>query len=139
MDRITDEVGYLLKEVQQDLRKKMDRALSKLSLTTPQYSVLSELHEFPHLSSADLARKSFVTPQTMNLIVQNLEGRALVCRTPSTAHGKSMATEVTPRGEALLNKAHGLVLDVQKEIFSQISENEVCVLIDILRKLRKGI
>ena len=62
----------------------MDRALVELNLTTPQYSVLSELHEFPGLSNADLARKSFVTPQTMNLIVQNLEARELIGR--STVH-----------------------------------------------------
>ena len=92
MDGMTEEVGYLLKEVQQDLRKRMDRALVELNLTTPQYSVLSELHGFPGLSNAELARKSFVTPQTMNLIIQNLEARGLVGRSPSASHGKIIKT-----------------------------------------------
>jgi len=138
LNGMTEEVGYLLKEVQQDLRKRMDRALVNLNLTTPQYSVLSELHEFPGLSNADLARKSFVTPQTMNLIVQNLEARDLIGRTPSTTHGKIMTTEVTPQGEDLLNKANKLVVDVQNEIFSRISEAENLALTEILRKLRLG-
>lgn len=138
MSGITEEVGYLLKEVQQDLRKRMDRALVELNLTTPQYSVLSELHEFPGLSNADLARKSFVTPQTMNLIVQNLEARELIGRSPCTSHGKIMTTTVTPLGEDLLNKANELVLEVQKEIFSRISDAENLALTEILRKLRQG-
>jgi DNA-binding MarR family transcriptional regulator len=138
LDGITEEVGYLLKEVQQDLRKRMDRALVELNLTTPQYSVLSELHEFPGLSNADLARKSFVTPQTMNLIVQNMEARKLIRRSPSTNNGKIMTTKVTSSGEALLNKANELVLKVQKEIFSRITAAENLVLSEILRKLRQG-
>ena len=138
MSGITEEVGYLLKEVQQDLRKRMDRALVELNLTTPQYSVLSELHEFPGLSNADLARKSFVTPQTMNLIVQNLEARELMSSSPSEASGKIMTTTVTPLGEDLLNKANELVLEVQKEIFSRISDAENLALTEILRKLRQG-
>jgi DNA-binding MarR family transcriptional regulator len=135
---MTDEAGYLLKEVQQDLRKRMDRALTELDLTTPQYSVLTELQEFPGLSNADLARKSFVTPQTMNLIVQKLEARDLVGRSPSSTHGKIMSTEVTSKGEDLLIKANELVLAVQNEIFSRISDDETIALTDILRKLRKG-
>lgn len=137
MNPITEEVGYLLKEVQQDLRKRMDRALVELNLTTPQYSVLSELHEFPGLSNADLARKSFVTPQTMNLIVQKLEARDLVGRSLSTSHGKIMMTDVTSKGEGLLNKANELVLNVQNEIFGRISDSEKTALMGILRKLRK--
>ena len=116
----------------------MDRALGGLNLTTPQYSVLSELHEFPGLSNADLARKGFVTPQTMNLIVQNLEARNLIGRAPSATHGKIRNAEVTPQGEELLNKANALVIDVQKEIFGRISEAENFALTEILRKLRIG-
>ena len=138
MNPITEELGYLLKEVQQDLRKRMDRALMELNLTTPQYSVLSQLHEFPGLSSADLARKSFVTPQTMNLIVQKLEARELLGRALSTNHGKILNTEVTSEGKDLLNKANAIVLQVQAEIFNPISEDETIMLTDILRKLRKA-
>ena len=138
MDGITEEVGYLLKEVQQDLRKRMDRALADLNLTTPQYSVLSELREFPGLSNADLARKSFVTPQTMNLIVQNLESRGLIGRSLSTIHGKIRNTEVTAKGAALLTRANEMVLNVQSEIFGRISEAENLALTEILKKLRKG-
>ena len=139
MNRMTDEVGYLLKEVQQDLRKRMDRALTELDLTTPQYSVLSELQAYPGLSNADLARKSFVTPQTMNLIVQKLETRDLVGRSQSATHGKIINTAVTAKGEDLLNQANELVIEVQHEIFSRISEAETIALTEILKKLRQGI
>jgi DNA-binding MarR family transcriptional regulator len=131
------ELGYLIKEVQQDIRKKMDKCLQSINLTTPQYSVLAELQEFSGLSNADLSRKSFVTPQTMNLIVQKLEERKLINRTDSKTHGKIMNTEITSEGIELLTKAHKIVIDVQQGIFGGLSSEESATLSVILMKLRK--
>jgi len=136
--RIGEELGYLIKEVQQDLRKKMDKSLADIALTTPQYSVLSQLKEFPGMSNAELARKSFVTPQTMNLIVKNLEERQLVVRTVSKSHGKIMNTEVTGNGFKLLGKANGLVFEVEEQIFGCLSKEESNRLKSTLKKLRKS-
>lgn len=133
---MSHELGYLIKEVQQAIRKKMDKDLADLGLTTPQYSVLSELEEFPGLSSADLARKSFVTPQTMNLIVQKLEERHLVRRYESQTHGKIINTEITAEGVALLARAHELVKEVQAQIFGSLSAGEAAALASTLKKLR---
>jgi hypothetical protein len=68
-----DRIGYLLKRVQFRLRSQMDKVLESKGLTTPQYAVLSFLEHEPGASSAELARRSFVTPQTMIRIVENLE------------------------------------------------------------------
>ena len=135
--RITEELGYLIKEVQQELRKKMDKSLAQLNLTTPQYSVLSQLRECPGLSNAELARKSFVTPQTMNLIVQNLEERRWVIRAPSKDHGKIMNTEMTESGIEILAKANGMVLGVEKQIFGVLSKDESNDLKLLLQKIRR--
>jgi DNA-binding MarR family transcriptional regulator len=74
----------------------------------------------------------------MNLIVQKLEARGLVGRSPATTHGKILSTEVTSQGEGLLDQANALVLDVQNEIFGRISEEEARALTHILRKLKRG-
>ena len=133
---MSHELGYLIKEAQQTIRNKMDKDLAELGLTTPQYSVLSELEEFPGLSSADLARKSFVTPQTMNLIVQKLEERQLVRRYESKTHGKIISTEITAEGAELLALAHQRVREVQAQIFGSLSAEEVATLSSLLKKLR---
>jgi DNA-binding MarR family transcriptional regulator len=133
-----EELGYLIKEVQQEIRKRMDKILLEIELTTPQYAVLAQLEEFPGLSNADLARKSFVTPQTMNLIVQNLEGRNLVRRANSKTHGKIMNITLTDYGLTLLRKAHKLVINVEEEIFGHLSKSETNTLYLLLRKLRTG-
>jgi DNA-binding MarR family transcriptional regulator len=136
-NRINEELGYLIKEVQQDLRKKMDNSLININLTTPQYAVLSQLKEYPGLSNAELSRKSFVTPQTMNLIVQNLEDRHFVIRSHSKNHGKIMNTEITESGVAILEKANVLVFEVEEQIFGGLLKKESNNLRMILQKLRK--
>jgi len=136
--RITEELGYLIKEVQQDLRKKMDKTLFTIGLTTPQYAVLSQLRESPGLSNAELARKSFVTPQTMNLIIKNLEERKLVVRIASSSHGKIIKTEVTNSGIDLIEKGNELIFEVEEIIFGKLSQDESMKLQKILKKIKNA-
>ena len=133
---INAELGYLLKEVQQLLRNKMDRALASIDLTTPQYAVLAELEQFPGLSNADLARKSFVTPQTMNLIVQKLEERGLLQRSVSESNGRVLKTVITAKGLELLSRAHEQVFMVEREVFGKLTRQRAAMFGDILRELR---
>jgi DNA-binding MarR family transcriptional regulator len=135
-NRIGEELGYLIKEVQQELRKKMDKTLSTIGLTTPQYAVLSQLREYPGLSNAELARKSFVTPQTMNLIIKNLEERKLVIRTAASNHGKILKAEVSEAGLALLEKGNDLIFEVEELVFGKLSQRESANLKKALKKLR---
>jgi hypothetical protein len=68
-DRVTDLVGYQLKRAQQALRTAMDEGLRAQGLTTPQYAALTHLEADEPLSGAELARRCFVTAQTMNAIL----------------------------------------------------------------------
>ena len=84
----SDPFGYILKRTQLALRGAMDDALVTVNLTTPQYAALSELSEEQGLSNAELARRCFVTPQTMHQILRGLERtssftRGLVLRSAS--------------------------------------------------------
>src|SRR3979411_1255710 len=56
-------VGYLVKRVQQGLRRRCDSALRPTGLSMAQYSTLRALHEHPDASAAELARLRFVTRQ----------------------------------------------------------------------------
>lgn len=131
--------GYLLKIVQQELRKEMDHVLKAIHLTTPQYATLSSLQENPGISNAELARKSFVTPQTMNLIVKNLENRGLITRNEDAHHGRIQNIVLSKSGEKLLEKAHSHVEHIEKEVFSYLSKEELSVLTNLLMKVQEGI
>src|SRR5215472_7092864 len=95
-------VGYLVKTAQQRLRAAMDAALRDLGITTPQYAVLAFLEESPGLSSAQLARQAFVTPQTMNRIIANLQTAGLIERGPHPDLGRVLETRLSRRGRGRL-------------------------------------
>ena len=65
----SDPFGYIFKCTQLVLCGAMDDALATVDLTTPQYAALSELSKEQGLSNAELARRCFVTPQTMHQIL----------------------------------------------------------------------
>ncbi len=102
----------------------MDHALASAGLTTPQYAVLAALERAPGLSNADLARVSFVTPQTMMRILAGLEEKGLVQRTEHPSHGRILEATLTPRGTRVVEASHQLVLRVEHKMLSPLAGAE---------------
>ena len=92
------EIGYAIKCVQQALQLAMDSALKIHHLTMAQYVVLFNLLNHPGVSSAELARLSFVTPQTMMRLVKNLEQSGFLARTQSSQTPRILKARLTPKG-----------------------------------------
>jgi len=127
-------VGYLLKTAQQSLRAAMDFALRDLGVTTPQYAALTFLEESPGLSSAQLARKAFVTPQTMQRIVANLEAAGLVERDPHPDLGRVLEARLTGRGRDLLAECHRRAQAVESQMVAGLSAEDRRQLADLLSR-----
>ena len=67
---------YLLKQVELAVRSHLDDLLRPAGLTALQYTALTVLERRPDLTSAQLARNSFVTAQTMADMVTTLRASA---------------------------------------------------------------
>lgn len=132
-ERLESRVGYELKRVQHDLRLYMDEALGKLDVTTPQYAALSVLAEEPGLSNAALARRSFVTPQTMNQIMFRLETAGLVERRAHPEHGRVLQAYLTEEGEGLRRECAKRVDAIEERMVSGLSEDERQKLLESLQ------
>jgi DNA-binding MarR family transcriptional regulator len=127
-------IGYLLKRAQAALRLRMDQALAARGVTTPQYAALSALEAEPGISNADLARKSFVTPQTMIRIVENLESLGLVVREPHPTHGRVLLTTLSPKGKRLVASCHEDVDAVQERMLNGLGRRDRALFSDFLRR-----
>ena len=126
-------VGYQMKRAQHALRLEMDGALRPLGITTPQYAALGVLGEEAGLSGAALARRCFVTPQTMNLILVKLENAGLVERRPHPEHGRVLRAYLTRRGEELVARAHALVEVIEERMLAGLGREERLRLLEALR------
>jgi len=97
-------LAYLLRQANAAVRLALDRAFADLNVTGPQFSALVMVGAYDDLSSADLARLSLLTPQTVNVIVRNLEARGAITRRPHSVHGRILVLEITREGRRLLTQ-----------------------------------
>ncbi len=129
-----ERVGYELKRTQQALRTAMDEVLGVLGLTAPQYAALAVLEDTSGISSAELARRCFVTAQTMNAIVAGLEGRGLLERRAHPTHGRILETGLTDRGSQLVGEADEAVRAIEAAMTKDVSSEERVKLLELLRR-----
>src|SRR5262245_66191680 len=91
-------LGYLVRQANVAVRAAMEKALAGLDVTPPQFAVLTMLAAYPGASGADLARLTFLTPQTINVIVRNLEKAGAIAKSAHAVHGRILQLAPTPRG-----------------------------------------
>jgi len=119
--------GYLLRQAAAASRLTLERALAELGATPPQFVVLTMLRAYPGVSGADLARLSLLTPQTVSVIVANLERAGWIARAPHASHGRIVQIEITGEGAALLARCKERVAVVEKWLASGLSESDALV------------
>ncbi len=111
-------LGYLLRQAHAAVRLKMERTLADLGVTSPQFAVLTMLNAYPGLSGADVARLTFLTPQTVGVIIRNLRTRRRDCDDAPPVHGRIQQWTLTPRGATLLKSCRERVLTLEKRLAS---------------------
>lgn len=109
-------LAYLLRQAQAATRLTMERALGALGVTPPQFMVLTMLKAYPGLSGADLARVALLTPQTVGLIIRNLERDGAIRKAPHPVHGRVLQWTLTRRGATLLGKCRRRAMSVERKL-----------------------
>ncbi len=122
-ENVAKRLGYAMKRVQHALRMSMDEALRATGITAPQYAILCSVEAEAGLSNARLARAAFVTPQTMQGMLANLERDGVLVRHADPANARVLHTELTSHGRVLLADAHRLVAKVE-DVLTKTFETE---------------
>jgi DNA-binding MarR family transcriptional regulator len=130
---VSSHVGYILKQAQHALRARLDQSLRETGLTTAQYALLTTLQEAKVASGAELARRCFVTPQTITGLMTGLLRAGLIVRSPSRRHGRVIETRLTPNGLRLFRRARTIVYAIEEEMLSDLSASERAELGRMLR------
>lgn len=95
---------YLVKQLELAIRAGMDAIAGEFGVTALQYTALSVLARHPGLSAAQMAHRSFVSPQAGNEMVKILERKGLIARTPDAANRHIRRINLTPAGRAVLSQ-----------------------------------
>jgi len=122
---VTERLGYRLKRAAAALRGAMDRTLRTYDLTVPQYACLELLDQQPGLSNAELARGTFVTRQSMNVVLRGLQDAGLITRPATTERGRALPAHLTEEGHRRLVGARSAVYAIDQRMTDAVPEHRL--------------
>jgi DNA-binding MarR family transcriptional regulator len=131
--------SYLIKELERALRVRIDAVVEPLGLTAVQYTALSVLSTHPGMSSAQLARRSFVSAQAANEMVAILERRGLIRRRAASDGGRVLAIHLTAAGERTLEQCDAQVDELEARLFAGVSRRDQASFRELLRTCRESL
>ncbi len=126
---------YLLNQVSSAVRLRLERCLREFDLTVSQYTVMSRVKGREVLSSAKLARHHYVSPQTMNELIANLEARGLLSRMEDPENRRVLLVSLTQAGSDLIAACDRKVDGVESEFFANLDNADHGVLRKLLEVL----
>nr|WSY52366.1 MarR family transcriptional regulator [Streptomyces sp. NBC_00886] len=132
---VTERLGYRLKRAAAALRSTMDKALREYGLTVPQYACLELLDQHPGLSNAELARGTFVTRQSMNVVLRGLQDTGLITRPATTDHGRALPAHLTEEGHHRLAVARSAVYAIDQQLTDALPPKRLSALLADLDRM----
>jgi DNA-binding MarR family transcriptional regulator len=130
---------YLVKQVELAVRSHLDDLFRPAGLTALQYTALSVLERHPDLSSAQLARNSFVTAQSMADMITILQGRGLIERHRDQSDRRRLVVALTADGRALLDRYRDQVTALEAQMLAGLTSREVSSLRRVLHACRANL
>ncbi len=131
--------GFLLRRAHQVSVGLFEDGCRELSLTPPQYGVLTIVGHAGVCDQATVARALGFDRVTTLRIVRGLQTRGLVARQPSTVDGRCLALTLTAQGAATLSRGQELAASVTERLMAPLTGDEREQFQGLLRKLCAGL
>lgn len=119
---------YMMKQVELAARARLEDIFRPIGMTALQYTALTVLERHAGISSAQLARNSFVTAQTMTDMIVALEGRGLIERHRDPADGRRLLVVLTGAGRALLDRYRDEVSRLEARMLTGLTPEQAAEL-----------
>src|SRR5580693_8231975 len=116
---------YLMKRVELAVRSRLDEIVRPAGLTAAQYTALTVLERHDDMSSAQLARHSFVTAQSMADMITTLEARGLIERHRDRVDRRRLVVALTADGRELLDRYRDRVTALEAQMLSGLTRAEI--------------
>ena len=120
-------IGFLLKSLQHTLRQTMDEGMRKhgIELSFAHFAALFGLYSEPGSNGAKLARRAFVSAQTMNSVLRRLEEDGYIARRPHPDSLRADSWSLTDEGLAQLERARGVGQAIFDRMLGSLDSTEV--------------
>jgi DNA-binding MarR family transcriptional regulator len=113
-------VSYVVARLDRALRREIDEVVRPHDLTLARYTALSVIARRDGLSNAQLARRSYITPQSMSQVIAALESDGLIERQPDRSHRKILRARLTAKGRRVLAECDKAVDVLEEEMLAEV-------------------
>jgi DNA-binding MarR family transcriptional regulator len=126
-------ISYAIARLEHLVLASVSEIAARHDLTALQFTTLSVLnrHGAP-LSSSQLARRSFMTAQSMHEVIHRLEQAGLIKRNPHPNHGRKRPASLTAKGRRVVHTCEAAVADFETQMlrgFSRADRGRFLVMI----------
>lgn len=127
-------VAYAVARLHQRLFAGITERVAPYGLTTLQFTTLSVLsrHGAP-LSTSQLARRAFMTPQSMSEVIHALERKGLIKRNPHPNHRRTLPATLTAKGRRVLAECEAAVSEFEDSMLAGFSEKDRAAFLDMVK------
>jgi DNA-binding MarR family transcriptional regulator len=124
-----------LKYAQATSRGALETEFNRIGITIPQFLALAAIEENADISSAELARMSYVSPQAMITIVARLQSAKMLTRAPAAGGGRALSLRLTAKGTRLLNDARSHAYAIERYVLDVLGQDAYAQLLSSLDRV----
>ena len=132
---IADSVGYLIKRLRILQERLVDDEMAEHDLTGVQWGPLLLIHHGIGTTAAEIARWGCVDTGAVTRMLDRLEAKGLVKRTPCSNDRRVMQLALTPEGEKLCREIPFGLARVSNNLLRGFTREEFESLKDFLRRM----
>lgn len=124
-EAVEPRISYVVARLERAVRAAVNERVRPHGLTTLQYTTLSVLGARGQpLSNAQLARRAYMTPQSMIEVIDALERKGLIRRDPHPSHRRVFPATVTAKGLRVLKACDAAVEQMEEDMLAGLSSDE---------------
>jgi DNA-binding MarR family transcriptional regulator len=133
-------MSYAIARLHQRVFTSITERVAPYGLTALQFTTLSVLsrHGAP-LSTSQLARRAFMTPQSMSEVIHALERKGLIKRNPHPNHRRTLPATLTAKGRRLLNACDASVGEFEDAMLDGFSEADRATFRDMIKAAARNL
>lgn len=134
-EAVEPRISYVVARLERAVRAAVNERVRPHGLTTLQYTTLSVLGARGQpLSNAQLARRAYMTPQSMIEVIDALERKGLIRRDPHPSHRRVFPATMTAKGRRVLAACDAAVEEMEEEMLAGLSTEDRESLVAWLKK-----
>lgn len=117
-------INFLLNKTQNSVLIHFRSKLNEYNVTPVQYAVLKCLWDEDMLSPKQISQEISLDASTVTGILDRLENKNLIRRTPSSTDRRTLIIALTDKGRALQADIDRVILEANRDVLADLSSDE---------------